>query len=125
MSGPLEKARAAWGAEFPDWVRRLAEECAKTSQNKVANRINRSASLVSAVLSRSYKGDMAAVEEVVRGVYFSATIDCPALGQIGTNACRDWMRLASSFSNINSERVRMYQPCRTCARFRKEAPDAV
>lgn len=123
MSGPVEKALAAWGADFPDWVRRLAEECAKTSQSKVAKRLNRSASLVSAVLSCSYKGDMAAVEEVVRGVYFSATIDCPALGEIGTNTCRDWMRLAASFSNINSERVRMYQACRACPRYRKEADD--
>lgn len=123
MIGPVEKARAAWGAEFPDWVCRLAEECEKASQSKVAKRLNRSASLVSAVLSCSYKGDMAAVEEVVRGIYFAATIDCPALGQIGANSCRDWMRLATSFSNINSERVRMYQACRCCPRYRKEAGD--
>lgn len=121
MTGPVEKARAAWGAAIPDWVLRLAEECAASSQNKVAARLNRSASLVSAVLSRDYKGSMEAVEEVVRGVYMRATIQCPALGEIGANACRDWMQLARTFSNVNSERVRMYRACRACPRMKKEA----
>lgn len=118
MTGPVEKATAAWKGAAPDWVIRLAEECAASSQNRVANRIGRSASLVSAVLSNKYAGDMTAVEEVVRGVYFSATVECPAAGSIAANLCRDWMLKAASYSNENSERVRMYRACHRCPRFK-------
>jgi len=119
MSAPVEKARAAWGTDMPDWVQCLADECAASSQNKVAARLHRSASLVSAVLGRTYQGSYDAVEELVRGAYMRAVIQCPALGEIGTNDCQDWMRRAVTFSNINSERVRMYRACRACPRFTK------
>lgn len=114
-----ETVIAAWGPEVPDWVQRLAEECDRTSQSKVAARLNRSAALVSTVLRRKYAGDMAAVEEVVRGVYLGGTVACPALGTISTAICRDWMRLAGSYSNETSERVRMRRACRACPRFMK------
>ena len=50
MSGPLDIARDAWGDALPDWVETLAIECGKSSQNKVAKRIDRSATLISRVL---------------------------------------------------------------------------
>ncbi|QFQ88241.1 hypothetical protein F8A10_12040 [Paracoccus kondratievae] len=118
MSGPVEIARAAWGEDIPEWVERLAEECAATSQNKVARRLNRSAALVSNVLRRKYLGDMAAVEEVVRGVFMFATVQCPAQGEISTAACRDWMRKAGRFVNVNAQRVRMFRACNSCPRYK-------
>lgn len=121
MTGPVAIARAAWGEEITDWIQRLAEECEATSQNKVAARMGRSASLVSAVLRRKYSGDMTAVEEIVRGLFFSRTVACPGLGEISTATCRTWMRAAAHFSNVNSERVRMYRACRSCPRMKKEA----
>ena len=121
MSDPVTIARAAWGEYIPDWVLRLAEECATSSQNKVAARMGRSASLVSAVLRAKYLGDMHAVEEIVRGLFFAQVVQCPALGQISSATCRGWMQLARSFSNVNSERVRMYRACRSCPRTKKEA----
>lgn len=120
MSGPLDIARAAWGSEAPDWILCLAQECAASSQNKVAARLGRSAALVSAVLRGKYRGDMAAVEDVVRGRFMQAALTCPALGEISTAVCRDWMQMARSFSNVNSERVRMYRACRGCPRMKKE-----
>ncbi|MBM2032402.1 hypothetical protein JQW49_14265 [Sulfitobacter pseudonitzschiae] len=54
MSGPVEIAQKAWGDELPDWVLALAEACARTSQNRVAEDLGRSASLVSNVLRRKY-----------------------------------------------------------------------
>lgn len=120
MSGPVEIARAAWGADLPDWVEGLARECAATSQNKVAKRMNRSASLISSVLRNKYKGSMEAVEEIYRGVFEDAVITCPALGTIPANDCRDWQRKALRFSNVNSERVRMYRACHNCPRFKGE-----
>lgn len=118
---PLDIARAAWGDALPDWVKLLADECGRSSQNKVAKRLNRSASLVSAVLRAKYTGDMGAVEDVVRGVYMSLTVQCPALGEISSADCRDWMAKSRSFSNENSERVRMFRACRGCPRMQKEA----
>ncbi|APZ54146.1 hypothetical protein [Salipiger abyssi] len=116
----MDTARAAWGGEMPDWVERLAAECAQTSQNKVAARLNRSASLVSAVLRNKYRGDMTAVEEVVRGVFERATVRCPALGEIRANVCRDWQQKSRSYSNVNSARQRMFRACNACPRKRKE-----
>lgn len=121
MSDPVSIAQDAWGEALPDWVLRLAEECAASSQNKVASRLGRSAALVSNVLRRKYQGDMAAVEDVVRGRFMRATVQCPALGEVSTAVCRDWMALAKTYNNANSERVRMYRACRSCPRMKKEA----
>lgn len=122
--GPIEVAAAAWGENIPDWVAELARQCAATSQNKVAKRLNRSASMVSALLHNKYPGDMVAVEEVVRGVFMDATVECPALGTLSSADCRDWMIKARRFSNENSERVRLFKACRGCPRYRSEAANA-
>lgn len=123
MTGsPVDIARAAWGSAVPDWVLRLAEECEGSSQAKVAARLGRSGATVSQVLRNKYAAKLDAIEEVVRGVLMDATVECPALGTISTAACRDWMAASRSFSNVNSERVRMYRACRRCPRLAKEGP---
>ena len=66
MSGPLDKARAAWGDDMPDWVETLAIECGKTSQNKVAKQLGRSATTISLILGRTYPGEMVSMAERVR-----------------------------------------------------------
>ncbi|MBN8294709.1 hypothetical protein JI664_22250 [Rhodobacter sp. NTK016B] len=116
MSDPVATARASWGAEAPDWVLRLAEECALSSQSKVATKLGRSAALVSNVLRKKYPGDMGAVEDLVRGTYMRATTLCPALGEISVAECRRWIQSARAYTNENSERVRMYRACRRCPR---------
>lgn len=118
---PMDIARNAWGDDIPDWVATLAKECGLSSQNKVAKQLNRSAALVSTVLRNKYLGDMVAVEEVVRGVFMDSTVICPALGELSTAQCRDWMVKSRAFSNENSERVRMYRACRSCPRFKGAA----
>ncbi|UFS63814.1 hypothetical protein LO749_06385 [Paracoccus denitrificans] len=118
MNGPVEKARMAWGDAIPDWVLGLARECASSSQNSIAKRMNRSASLISAVLANKYKGSLEAVEEVYRGVFERLTVECPSLGTIPSNTCRDWQLKAVTFVNVNSERVRMYRACNSCPRFK-------
>lgn len=120
MTGVVEKARVAWGKECPDWVLLLARACDETSQNKVAVRMNRSASLVSAVLAGKYKGDMEAVEDVVRGVFAARTVECPRLGTIPANECRDWQARSGRFLPVNALRRDMYIACNRCPRCRKE-----
>ncbi len=80
--------------------------------------MNRSASLISAVLANKYKGSLEAVEEVYRGVFRSLTVECPSLGTIPANTCRDWQLKAAKFVNVNAERVRMFRACNSCARFK-------
>lgn len=109
-----ETAREAWGADIPDWVLVLARECDRTSQNKVAQAIERSGSLVSTVLRRSYKGRMDIVAELVRGTFMAETMDCPALGRIGPQVCRKWRKRAGQFSNVNFQYVQMYRACNAC-----------
>ncbi|WP_112311423.1 hypothetical protein [Pseudogemmobacter bohemicus] len=121
VTTPLDLARSCWGDTIPDYVVVLAEECGRSSQSAVAKRLNRSATLVSNVLRNKYSGDMAAVEDVVRGVFMGRSVTCPALGRITTAACRDWRAKGKTFSNENSERVRMFKACRNCPLARKEA----
>ena len=117
---PIDIARSCWGDAITDWIVALAEECGRSSQSKVARRLNRSAALVSNVLRNKYRGDMDAVEDIVRGVFMGGSVECPALGQISTAACRDWRVKGRTFSNENSERVRMFKACRGCPQARKE-----
>ncbi|WP_107495300.1 hypothetical protein [Thalassobius sp. I31.1] len=115
MSDPVETARAAWGPELPEWVLRLAEECASSSQVKVAKQLSRSASLVNQVLKGKYKGDLNAVEACVRGVFMSGTVTCPELGAIPSNECQEWRKKSRNFGNANRLRVRMFRACNGCA----------
>ena len=114
MSDLLDAVRSAWGADAPNWIGRLAQECANSSQRRVAERLNRSVALVNQVLHNKYSGDLNAVADVVRGVFMNSTIDCPALGQMPTNECRDWREKAKRFSAANMLRVRMYKACAHC-----------
>lgn len=123
MRGSLEIARDHWGMDMPDWVEALARACAASSQNKVAAKLDRSASLVSNVLRNRYSGNMRAFEELVRGVYLAETVACPALGALPLHECSAWRAKARSFRNTNTLRVRMYRACHTCPRFARGAPE--
>jgi hypothetical protein len=119
-----DKARRSWGAEAPDWVLALGAACDGTSQNKVAQSLGVSASLVSGVLSASYGGDMARIEDLVRGTYMREQLDCPVLGSIGKQVCRKWRGKASVFSGANALNITMYRACNRCPLHRKEVDDA-
>ena len=121
MTGAVEKMRAAWGDTAPEWVVTLAEACAESSQNKVAEQLGRSAPLVSQVLAKRYPGDLADVEARVRGVFMNGTITCPELGEMSSKECRDWRQKARRFGNANMLRVRMYRACNRCTLFQGES----
>lgn len=120
MTGPVQIAREAWGEDIPDWVARLAAECQATSQNAVAKRLNRSASLISNVLRAKYPGDMDGFEDIVRGALMSATIECPVLGDLPTHVCRAWRDRSKDFAGHNALRVSMYRACTRCPRNKGE-----
>ncbi|MBK5957426.1 transcriptional regulator [Rhodoplanes elegans] len=110
---PSEKAAEAWGVELPAWVEALAAEATRTSQNAAAVRVGYSAAVVSAVLSRSYKGDYAAVEARVSGALMGAVVDCPVLGEIARDHCLDQQKLG--FAATSSVRARVARACRSGA----------
>lgn len=123
MTTPLDVARLHWAAPLPDWVEALARACTETSQNKVAARLGRSAALVSTVLRNRYGGDMAAVEELVRGHLLAETVNCPSLGVLPLHECRAWRAKARAFQNTNALRVRMWRACQMCPRNAKGGHD--
>lgn len=120
MSGQVTSMLEEWEGSAPDWVIRLAEECAATSQVKVAKRLGRSGALVNQVLRNRYKGDMAGVEDCVRGLFMNGTIECPALGAIPSNECHDWIKKFRNPSQSNMLRIRMFRACKKCPRNTKE-----
>ena len=116
----LDAARAAWGNDLPDWVETLAIECDRTSQNRVAKRMQRSASAISQVLNRKYNADLTQMEGRVRGVFQEQTVACPSLGAMPTQVCQDWRVKGRTFLLGDPQRVRMYRACLKCPRNIKE-----
>ncbi|QDY99086.1 transcriptional regulator [Nitratireductor mangrovi] len=115
MSAPdrismVDKAVTAWG-EPPDWVRELADLADREGQRAAAGRIGYSASTVSMVIANRYGGgDLARVEEKVRGALMGVVVDCPVLGAIGRDVCLDWQK--KPFAATSSRRLQMYRACR-------------
>ncbi|WP_080823340.1 transcriptional regulator, partial [Agrobacterium genomosp. 2] len=88
----LEKARAAWGEQPPEWIIALAEACNAENQTLVGKRIGYAGSTVSQLLSNSYPGDVGRIEQLVRGALMSETVRCPVLQEIGRDVCLGWQR---------------------------------
>lgn len=116
----VETAEKAWGKPMPDWIAVLARQCDEGTQRKAAERLGYSAGLVSNVLRQKYAGDMAAVEEAVRGAWMGDTVVCPAMGTIPSDTCLDWRRKAKKFAATNNHRVRMFKACNACPRNQRE-----
>lgn len=110
----LDTAREFWGEAMPDWVEALAQACDRSSQNKVAVEIGRSASLVSNILRNRYPADPSVVEDLVRGHFMAQTVECPVLGTIGKQVCRKWRGRTRQFENVNAHYVTMYRACSRC-----------
>lgn len=72
------------------------------------------------MLRNKYPGDLAGVEDAVRGVWMGSTVECPALGTITTAECQAWRRKARSGMRTNALRVRMINACNACPRNQKD-----
>lgn len=119
-----DKVVASWGETAPDWLFQLADACDASSQRRVSDTLGYSPAAVSNVLNKRYGidghgGDLASVEQAVRGAFMNAHLHCPELGQMPTHLCRDWQKKGASFANINPLRVRMYRACKGCPHSRK------
>jgi len=109
----VEKARIAWGDPVPEWVDALAAAATANGASEVAKRLGYSPSVISQVLSSSYRGDLGKVEQMVRGALMGSTVVCPVLDEIGRDQCR--REQSAPFRATNSTRARLRRACRTCA----------
>ncbi|MCK5606028.1 hypothetical protein KAR91_29285 [Candidatus Pacearchaeota archaeon] len=105
----IELATKSWGDDLPEWVRVLATECDLTNQSKVGKKLNYSGSMISQVLRKKYKGNLAAIESAVRGQLLQATVDCPVLDAILSSTCLENQR--KPFSAASPQRVQLYHAC--------------
>lgn len=115
----MANVRDAW-AEPPEWVVELARACDApgASQASVAKRIGYSPSAVSTVLRNGYAGDLARVEQAVRGALMAETVQCPIVGEIGRDVCLGHQKRARKFVPTSSMRVHLYRTCPTCPNSR-------
>lgn len=120
---PLQIARAAWGEGIPTWVEALAVECSRSTQKAVAQKLNRSAAVISNVLRNKYEGSVSAIEELFMGAFLNIRVECPELGLLPVNECQHWRHKGRSFASGNPLRVRMFRACTHCPRNRVEAQD--
>lgn len=103
------RARAGWNPP-PDWIMALADACARETQAGVARKLDVSGSLLSQALAGRYAGDMAKLEEVVRGALMGENLTCPVLGEIGRDQCVAEQK--KPFIASSSVRTRLYRACR-------------
>jgi len=106
----VNRAKSKWGISVPDWVLVLAKECDLTSQRRVADRIGMSATVINRILSNSYGASLDPLEERIRGKLMAKTIECPVLGEIGSDRCIREQGLPLTYQN--PLRLRVYAACR-------------
>ena len=93
-----------------EWLSTLRDAVAARGQKAVARSLGYAPSVVSQVLSGSYKGDAKAVRKAVEGALMGATVMCPVLGEIPAQRCGQIQR--QTFAATTPERVRLYRACR-------------
>lgn len=112
----IDKALAAWGDALPDWVRALAEEADRTSQNVVARLVGYSASAISATIGGTYAAkDTKPLEQAVRAKLMRAAVACPECGGMPLDQCLVWRkRAAGDFVPLGSLHRMMRRACQSC-----------
>jgi len=113
-----QKALAGWG-EVPDWVDALATLADEEGLLGAEKRIGYSRSTLSTVIANKYRGDIARVEEMIRGALLSAVVECPVLGQIGRDRCL--REQGEPFRATSAFRAQLYHACRNgCPNARRK-----
>lgn len=107
----LAKAETAWGNALPDWVREWAIEGNRTNGARAAKRVGYSAAVFSHVLANNYAGDIARVEQKVRGALMGMTVMCPVYGELGRDRCLDEQKMGRT--GASSIRAKVYRACRS------------
>lgn len=117
-----EKAEAAW-SPVPDWVSELAALADANGLKVAGERIGYTGSLVSGVLNNKYRGDLAGVEQRVRGALMGLMVECPVLGEIDRSRCLQEQQ--EPFRATSAYRAQLFHACRTgCPNARPSKKDS-
>lgn len=107
----VRRVAERWG-DPPDWVVQLAAACERSSQAAVAARIGYSAPAVNQVLQHVYDGNLARVEQAVRGAVMAERVDCPVLEVIPREVCARHQRRRAGELTVNPLLPKLYRACR-------------
>lgn len=115
----MDKAKAAWGNEVPDWVICLADASDKSSMSAISRKIGLSVTVISQGINNKYgadgKGNIQTLISAVETHLMSAEIFCPAIGESILRAdCEMWQKSAINAGGSNPARHMMAQQCRRC-----------
>lgn len=113
----VKKAIDAHGAPLPDWLEELAQLADANDLGVAGKRIGYSRSAVSTIISGKYPGDLARVEQMVRGALMALTVECPVLGEIGRDQCLTEQK--EPFRATSRHRAQLFHACKTCPQRRK------
>ncbi|MBZ9678925.1 transcriptional regulator [Mesorhizobium sp. ES1-1] len=113
----VDKAIEAHGTPLPDWLDELARFADASDLGVAGERIGYSRSAVSTVISGKYLGDLARVEQMVRGALMALTVECPILGDIGRDQCLTEQK--EPFRATSRHRAQLFHACKTCPQRRK------
>lgn len=100
------------------WIEVLKAECDSTSQSKVADKLRRSSgdgfpspTVINQIIKGKYPGRTDRLKALVEGMYMSATVTCPVVGEIPSDQCIEYQ--ARPYAATNPTRIKLYQACRS------------
>lgn len=79
---------------------------------ETAKAIGYSPTVVSQVLSGTYKGDIKAVQQKVEGALMGVMVDCPVIGELPRDRCLENQRMPATAAN--PLRTRFAKACPKC-----------
>jgi transcriptional regulator with XRE-family HTH domain len=92
-----------------NWLSVLAQQCQKSSQSRVAKRLNVSTTVINQVLKDKYPSPTDRIQALVEGAYLNRTVQCPVLGALAADKCEHNQQ--QKFAPVNPIRVQLYREC--------------
>lgn len=98
---------------YPDAMQLLKEKVAELGQAEVGRRLGYSSgSIISQILSGTYKGAPDNVLNRVIEVFGGLSVECPVLGGISLALCSDERK--KPFAATSHQRVALWKACQKC-----------
>ncbi len=97
-----------------EWLHALANECDRTSQSTVADRLGVSATMINQALKGIYPSQkgLGRLQDLVEGALMGTTVNCPVLDEVTRDICIEKQELP--FAATNPQRVKLYKACKAC-----------
>lgn len=97
-----------------DWLAWLRAACERDTQREVAERLKVSPAMVNQALKGTYRGNLAQLENRVRGELMNEKVGCPVLWEISKARCEEEQRRPFRMSSHLT--VKLFVTCPTCPR---------